>query len=59
MTTRQSYRDKALECIEAAELMRDPSERAAMLRIAADYMTLAKHVADRQEHGTAAASRRH
>ena len=52
MSTRKEYRKKALACLRAAENMRDPAERVVMLGIARDYMSLADHIARRQDYGT-------
>jgi hypothetical protein len=38
--------------VRAAERLRDPGERAKLLEIARAYLSLARHVADRQEHAT-------
>ena len=35
------YRKKAEECLRAAQKMRDPAERKAMLQTACNYMSLA------------------
>jgi hypothetical protein len=37
------YREKAEECLRAAEKMRSPVERIEMLGIARNYMALADH----------------
>ena len=37
------YREKAEECLRAAEKMRNPAERIEMLGIARNYMALADH----------------
>ena len=37
------YREKAQECLRAAEKMRNPAERIEMLGIARNYMALADH----------------
>jgi hypothetical protein len=52
MSARDKYRKKAGEAVKAAEQMRDPIERTAMLRVAQDYLSLADHVGRRHEHGT-------
>lgn len=41
------YRDKALECLDAADRVSDPQERLALLELAQSWMRLAKHVATR------------
>ena len=53
MTVRDGYRRKALECVRAAEGLRDPGERNKLLRIAGLYMSLAHRIAERYERGTA------
>jgi hypothetical protein len=40
-------------CLRAAERLRDPAERRQLLEVAGGYMALARHVADRHDHGTA------
>ena len=52
MTEATKYHRKALHCVRTAEQMRDPGERAKLLEIARAYLGLARHVAERQEHGT-------
>jgi hypothetical protein len=42
------YREKAEECLRAAEKMRNPAERIEMLGIARNYMALADHAGRRQ-----------
>jgi hypothetical protein len=51
LTQRELYHRKANACVQAAEKMRDPQQRVAMLEIAQDYMKLAYHVAARHERG--------
>lgn len=53
MSTRDFYVDRAKSCLAIAEWLRDPAERAALLKVAACYMSLADYVAERQDHGTA------
>jgi len=53
VTGREGYRRKALECVRAAEGLRDPGERNKLLRIAGLYMSLAHRIAERYERGTA------
>ena len=53
MTGRDAYRQKALECVRAAEGLRDAGERNKLLRIAGLYMSLAHRIAERYERGTA------
>jgi hypothetical protein len=47
MPRRDEYRRKAADCLAAADSMRDPGERATMIRLATDYMRLADHVSER------------
>jgi len=53
MQGREVYRLKALACLESAEKMHNPEEGDRMLRIARDYIRLARHVARRLDRGTA------
>ena len=53
MTGRDGYRRKALECVRAAEQLRDAGERNKLLRIAGLYMSLAQRIADRHARGIA------
>ncbi|HMA74344.1 MAG TPA: hypothetical protein VKP67_23070 [Xanthobacteraceae bacterium] len=53
MPKRETYRKKALACLEAAEKMSDPQERAAMVAVACDFMKLADHVGRRRDHKAA------
>jgi hypothetical protein len=46
------YHRKALRCVRTAEGLRDPGERAKLLEIARAYLGLARHVAERHDHGT-------
>jgi hypothetical protein len=46
------YHHKALRCVRTAEHLRDPGERAKLLEIARAYLGLARHVAERHDHGT-------
>ena len=52
MTEGNDYHRKALRCVRTAEHLHDPGERAKLLEIARAYLSLARHVADRQEHAT-------
>jgi hypothetical protein len=52
VTEGNEYHRQALHCVRAAERLRDPGERAKLLEIARAYLSLARHVADRQEHAT-------
>jgi hypothetical protein len=47
------YHHKAIRCVRMAEQLRDPGERAKLLEIARAYLGLARHVAERQDRGTA------
>ena len=47
------YVKKAQECVDAAEKIADPDERAALLKVASCHLLLAHYVAARQDHGTA------
>jgi hypothetical protein len=49
MPAREIYQRKARNCAAVAETMRAPAERAAMLSIARDYLTLADHVGARHD----------
>jgi len=50
---REKYQRMAKGCLRAAERLRDPAERRKLLEVAGGYMALARHVADRHDHGTA------
>jgi hypothetical protein len=47
MGSYEEYRDKALECLSAAETVSDPHERVVLLEIAQRWMRLAAHVASK------------
>ena len=53
MPGRERYQRLARRCLRAAERLRHPRERRHMLEVAGGYMALAKHVAERHDHGTA------
>ena len=53
MTEGNEYHRKAVHCVRTAESLRDPGERAQLLAIARAYLGLARHVAERQDRGTA------
>ena len=53
MPDREKYRQRAYDCVAAAEHIRDPQERAAMLAIAQAFLRMADHVRDRHERATA------
>jgi len=52
MPNREAYQKKALTCLEAAEKMSDPQERAAMVAIACDFMKLADQVGGQRDPKT-------
>jgi hypothetical protein len=52
VTEGNKYHRRAMRCVRTAERMRDAGERAKLLEIARAYLSLARHVADRQEHAT-------
>lgn len=52
-TARHNYREKALDCLMAAERVHDPAEKMKLLEIAQQWMALAEHIAHRLEQGTA------
>jgi hypothetical protein len=43
----------AKRCLRAAERLHDSVERRKLLEVAGGYMALARHVAERHDHGTA------
>jgi len=49
MTQGKNYHDKALDCAATAQGLSDPAERAAMLCIAQEYLSLAHFVDARNE----------
>jgi glutamate/tyrosine decarboxylase-like PLP-dependent enzyme len=53
MPAREKYRRLARRCLRAAERLHDPVERSKLLEVAGGYMALARHVAERYDHGTA------
>ena len=53
MPAREKYQRMATRCLRAAERIHDPAERCKLLEVAGGYMALARHVADRHDHGTA------
>jgi hypothetical protein len=59
MPGRERYQRMAKRCLRAAELLRDPAERKKLLEVAGGYMALARHVAERYDHGTAHRSAEH
>jgi hypothetical protein len=52
MSNLESYREKARECIRAADEVHNSCERVELLGLASVYMALADYV-DRGRHGTA------
>jgi hypothetical protein len=48
----QGYRDKAAECLTAAERTSDPIERIELLQIARGYLRLADHVIASSAHAS-------
>jgi glutamate/tyrosine decarboxylase-like PLP-dependent enzyme len=50
---REQYQRMATRCLRAAERLHDPAERLKLLQVVGGYMALARHVADRHDHGTA------
>jgi glutamate/tyrosine decarboxylase-like PLP-dependent enzyme len=53
MPAREKYQRMAKRCLRLAERVRDPAERRKLLEVAGGYMALARHVAERHDHGTA------
>jgi hypothetical protein len=53
MTDPSAYLKKAQACADAAEAVRDPAERAALVQVSQCFILLADYVAKRREHGTA------
>jgi hypothetical protein len=53
MTTRDTYMKKAQACVAAAEMLHDPAEREAMLKVGVCYVMLADYVSARLDHATA------
>jgi len=56
---REKYQRMASRCLRMAERLRDPAERRKLLEVAGGYMALARHVAERHDHGTAHRSDAH
>ena len=59
MPAREKYQRMAKRCLRAAERLRDPAERSKLMEVAGGYMALARHVAERHDHGTAHRSAEH
>jgi hypothetical protein len=53
MANREMYRKNALNCLQAAIKVRDPSERAALISIAMNFVALVDYVGRRHDYGTA------
>jgi hypothetical protein len=53
MSNLETYRDKALKCVHAADEVHDSGERVALLGLASVYMALADYVDRQHEQGTA------
>jgi hypothetical protein len=51
--TRDGYRQMAQTCLGWADTARSTYERKALLELAAKYMWLTRHAADRLHHATA------
>ena len=49
----ETYRKLALHCLRAADKVRDPGMRLALLSLATKYIALADYADRRHEHGTA------
>jgi hypothetical protein len=52
MSNLQTYREKARECVRAADEVHNSSERVELLGLASVYMALSDYV-DRGQHATA------
>jgi hypothetical protein len=53
MSNLETYRDKALKCVHAADEAHNSGERVGLLGLASVYMALADYVDRRHEHPTA------
>ena len=53
MTNLETYREKALKCVRAADETHGSRERVELLGLASVYMALADYVDRGHEHGTA------
>jgi hypothetical protein len=53
MSNLETYREKALECVRAAEEIHGLRERVELLGLASVYMALADYVDPGREHGMA------
>src|SRR5260370_28567223 len=52
MSNLETYREKALECVRAADAVHDSGERVELLGLASVYMALADYVDRRHEDRT-------
>jgi hypothetical protein len=52
MSNLETYREKALQCANAANSVHDSGERVELLGLASVYMALADYVDHPHEHGT-------
>jgi len=52
MSNLESYREKARECVRAADEVHNSGERVELLGLASVYMALADYVDRGHEHGT-------
>jgi hypothetical protein len=53
VTGRERYQRKALDCVREAERLRDAGERTKLLAVAGLYLSLARHVGNRNDRATA------
>ncbi len=53
MSNLETFRDKALECVRAADVVHDSGECVELLGLASVYMALADFVDHQHEHRTA------
>ncbi len=53
MSNLETYREKAVKCVRAADEAHDPCERVELLGLASVYMALADYVDRRHVHGAA------
>jgi hypothetical protein len=53
MSNLETFRDKALECVRAADGVHDSGERVELLGLASVYRALADYVDQQHEHRTA------
>jgi hypothetical protein len=58
VTEDNKYHRKALGCVQTAERLHDPGERAKLFEIARAYLGLARHVGERQDRNAEFDSRR-